>query len=112
MESTATTALVDLVSLVPTANTKLTNVIHRHAKMELRVLNIIMNMSAIVLTAFKESNVKTSSTGVHKVLVKMEQPAFSKRTNSDAIVHQGGQEKCVMSKWFLAETLHYVKKLI
>jgi hypothetical protein len=76
------------------------------------VLNITTNMSVIALMVFKESNVKISSIGVLKVHAKMEQLVFSRRMNSDATVHQDGREKCVMLKWFLAETLDFAKKSI
>ena len=43
-----------------TVNTKSTNVIRRRARTEQLALNTTTNMSAIVLTAFKVSSVKTS----------------------------------------------------
>lgn len=110
MELIATTAHVVLSLLALIVSLRSTSVTHRHAKMGQHVLNIITNMNATVHMVFKESNVKISSTGVLKVLVKMERLVFNRRTNSDAIANQDGQEKCVTSKWFRAEMQHFAKK--
>jgi hypothetical protein len=112
MASTAITVLVGRASPDLTANTRSTSVIRLLAKMEQHASNTTTNMNATALTASKESNAKSSSTGALNDLVKTVLLAFNKRTNSDAIVHQDGLAKCAMSKWFRAGMQRFARKLI